>query len=125
MNEGANELWANAICAVMKSDLIIHANEIESLRSQLLSKKLFFLEFGIETDALLKETMNNLQDTSIGAEDHFQIVKEVLENLKIIDQKKTLSALLKLCISIAYEVNQLNKKELVMLSRLEQQFKKF
>ncbi len=125
MNKAANELWANAICAVIKSDIKIHADEIESLRTQLLSKKLVFPEFGIETDALFLETMCKLQDTSIGAEDHFQIVKEVLENSKINEQKKSLSALLKLCISIACEVNQLNKKELVMLSRLEQQFKKF
>lgn len=88
MNKASNELWSNAICAVIKSDLKIHDEEIENLRIQLLSKKHIFLEFGIETDALLKVTLRKLYDTSIGAEDHFQIVKEVLENLKIIEQKK-------------------------------------
>jgi hypothetical protein len=125
MNKGAHELWVNAICAVVKSDHKIHDEEIENIGIQLRSKKQLLIEFGIETDELFIETMFKLRDNAIDAEEHFQIVKNLMRCFNVEELKTSLHVLLEVCISIAYGVNQLNKKELVMLSRLEQQFKKF
>jgi hypothetical protein len=125
MNKRTSQLWVNSICAVIKSDLNIRDEEIAYLSLQLQTKKLRFLDFGIETDELFNEIIQKLYDASMDAEEHFQCVKMIVLKMKVNEHLNQLSELLQLCSSIAFQVNQFSKKELVMLSRLEQEFKKF
>jgi hypothetical protein len=117
------QLWSNAICAVIKSDRSVHQAEWIALNERLSKKDLS--DFGLDKTVLLTKIQEGLKDDSLDAEQHFQIVLLIMKEFTGHLEHSFFKTLFKYCKIVALEVNQMNKSELIILSRLDQAFKKF
>lgn len=118
------ELLLQSMCAIVKSDRKVHQKELENVEIILHRFDNEFQDSNVNTQILLSqfEIEINLKDKK--AIDHYTaIVNLLFENKRY--KTDFLNLVLKIIQNLALVVNQMNKSELIMLSRLESIFKNY
>jgi hypothetical protein len=119
-----SELLLQSICAVVKSDGYVHQKESESITVVLNRYDNEFRVLDINPQTIAIQFAIAIQLKNKKAADHFNTIVNLLNENKSY-KIDFLNLVLKIIRNIASVVNQMNKSELVMLSRLESIFKKY
>ncbi len=118
------ELLLQSICAIIKSDGKVHQKEFEKVEFFLKRYKEALRDFNIHSKFLLNQFKIEINLKDKKAIDHFNaIVKLLFENKTY--KTDFLNLVLKIIRNLALVVNQMNKSELIMLSRIESIFKNY
>ncbi len=117
-------LLLNAVCAIVKSDGIVHQKELKSINLILDRFQEELVHYHVDVQFLKTDLILEFELINKKSEDYFKTITNLLK-VKYSFGKQFLDLLLKICQNFALIVNQMNKSELIMLSRLESIFKNY
>ena len=117
-------LLFNAVCAIVKSDGSVHQKELTSINLILDPFQEELANYHVDLQKLKTDLILEFELINKRSEDYFKNTASLLEG-KYSFGKQFLDLVLKICQKFALIVNQMNKSELIMLSRLESIFKNY
>ena len=117
-------LLLNAVCTIVKSDGSVHQKELKSINLILDRFQEELANYHVDLQKLKTDLILEFELINIRSEDYFKNTASLLE-VKYSFGKQFLDLVLKICQKFALIVNQMNKSELIMLSRLESIFKNY
>ncbi len=117
-------LLLNAVCAIVKSDGSVHQKELTSINLILDPFQEELANYHVDLQKLKTDFILEFELINKRSEDYFKNTASLLEG-EYSFGKQFLDLVLKICQKYALIVNQMNKSELIMLSRLESIFKNY
>jgi hypothetical protein len=117
-------LLLNTVCAIVKSDGSVHQKELTSINHILDPFQEELANYHVDLQKLKTDLILEFELINKRSEDYFKNTASLLEG-KYSFGKQFLDLVLKICQKFALIVNQMNKSELIMLSRLESIFKNY